>query len=237
MPRNPDNLGFTRREVVVVITLVVLAVAVALPLYQGQKAAARQQASANNLMQWGIALNLFLIENKNQLPAVGPVPGAAKDPYAWYNALPLYLSQKPLQDLPEESRPRPGQVSLWTDPSAELPADYTEGEYYFTYAMNRWLQPKPVGLAYKVYELADPGGTVFLTEVAGRDPGAMPADAAFRYVTGKPKKPAAHVLFCDGHVELVDREVLSDRSGANDPEVPLLEVNWVPFYMAPRPQQ
>ncbi|HEY8899573.1 MAG TPA: hypothetical protein VIM61_04120 [Chthoniobacterales bacterium] len=177
-------------------------------------------ASARNLQQWGIALNLYLIDNENQLPEVGSAPIVAKPEKAWYNALPTYLSQPPLSELPTGSRPKPGTPSLWIDPSSKAPHAWDPELFYFNYAMNRFLQPQEGVRSFRISELNFPGNIVFLTEVSDYEPAATPETVAFLHGS-RPSSPTAiaNVLFCDGHVAPVTRAVLVDdpntRSAAN----------------------
>jgi prepilin-type processing-associated H-X9-DG protein len=234
----PDSRsGFSTREIMVFAALLVLAVGVAIPYFRGQRKASARTASANNLLQWGIALNLYLIENNNTLPTIGASPPRKEQSDAWYNALPPYLSQPALADLPPENYPRPGDASLWMDPAAQGPA--APGLPYFAYGMNRWLQPDPALRAYRIYELEDPSAVVFLAEVAGDSPGALPETAAYRHGKPAPSPDAeANVLFTDGHLESgVRKAVLSDAPGISDPTAKYEHLTWVPFYNAPAPKR
>jgi len=177
-------------------------------------------ASARNLKQWGIALTVYLSDNNNQLPEVGATPIEATQEKAWYNALPPYLSQTPLAELPPEERPRPGVPSLWIDPQLKAVRVWDPDTFYFNYGMNRALQPQANVRSFKVNELNYPGNVVFLTEVDGYDPDVTPDTVAFRH-GGKSTSPTAtaNVLFCDGHVAPVTRALLVDdpasRSASN----------------------
>lgn len=167
--------------------------------------------SARNLKQWGIALTVYLSDNNNQLPEVGGDPIEPAQDKAWYNALPPYLGQTPLADLPPGNRPRPGVPSLWIDPQLEPVRIWDPSVFYFNYAMNSALQPEKGVRSFKVNELNYPGNVVFLTEVDGYDPGVTPETVAFRH-GGKSSSPTAtaNVLFCDGHVAPVTRALLVD---------------------------
>lgn len=227
--------GFSRREIGVVIALVVIVGAIGAPLLLKQKEGNARLTSLNNLQQWGIALNLYLIENDNRLPHVGMKMDGEPNLFAWYNAMPVYLSQRPYSEQNASDRPAPGKTSLWMDPAAKK-SDFPEaGPGWFSYAMNRWLQPDEEKPSYKIYEIADPGGTVFLVETALNVPGALPRDARFRHAHPRTGEPAAQVLFCDGHAAAVSKKDLLDRPGIDDPEQGLGAVNWIPFYRAPRP--
>lgn len=231
----PLKKPVSTREIVIIVVLILMIAFVAVPYYFRQKADSRAVASANNLQQWGIALNLYLIENGSRFPQAGmPLDGPVNH-YAWYNALPLYISQKPYSEIDPAERPRPGEHSLWMDPSVDAEEGPPAGDPFFAYAMNRWLQPKLGEPSYKTFDLADPSSVVFLTETASPVPAIKSSEASFRYLTPE-KEPAAHVLFCDGHVELVGRAALADAPNLDDPKQPLGKVNWIPFFDAPVPE-
>ncbi len=192
---------------------------------------ALQALSLRNLLQWGIALNLHLVDNEDRLPEVGGGEASADLPLAWYNSLPAYIGQEPVTAIPADKRPKPGDPSIWMDPGAspkELQAGW--GEHFFTLGMNYWLQPLDTEPAYKIYLLTDPARTVFLTQTAGARPGIAPDTVAFRY-RGRGGDAEATVLFCDGHAETMSRAALSGY-GTIDPE---FSRHWRPFADAPDP--
>lgn len=174
---------------------------------------ARRIGSARNLQQWGIALNLFLMDNNNQLPEVGKSPVTPEQKNAWYNALPPYISKLPLAEMPEGERPRPGVPSLWIDPITKSVRAWDPSVFYFQYGMNAALQPDSSMRSFRIYEIPYPGNVVFLAEKDGYSPEVTPDTVAFRHGGVKPQNPRAiaHVLFCDGHVQVVPRSVLTDN--------------------------
>ena len=235
-----SDAGLTRNEYLVIGALLFLVTAVALPFFAWSAHENNTRKSAHNLMQWGIALNLYLTDHENRLPEVGSSHPAAGEENAWYNALPVYLSQPALTTLAASELPRPGMESLWVDPTARIPRTKKggPGACYFSYGMNRWLQPSPQEQPWKIYDLQDPAATVFLVEVSQYEPGALPGQAEFRH-GGKSSNPAAvgMALFCDGHVDKVTRAGLVGRSEAFDPEEVLQAPSWIPFRHAPHPGQ
>jgi prepilin-type processing-associated H-X9-DG protein len=203
-----------RLAVVGLVLVGVLVTTYATFLRRGEEA--RRAGSARNLRQWGIALNLYLIDNKNQLPATGRAPVTSEQEDAWFNALPPYISQKPLAELPPGERPRPGVASLWVDPATKPVRAWDPEVYYFNYGMNSALQPEAGVRSFRIYEIPHPELTVFLTEVDGFEPSTGPEDVAFRHGRARPHSPEAksHVLFCDGHVQAVNRAELVDDPSA-----------------------
>lgn len=215
------------RELLLAGAVFILLLAAFAVWLMGRSKHASGAASARNLQQWGIALNLYLIDNENQLPEVGAAPIAATQEKAWYDALPPYLSQAPLADLPPGQRPRPGVPSLWIDPSLKAVRIWDADLYYFDYAMNHALQPQANVRSFKINEINYPGNVIFLTEVNGNDPFVTPDTAVFRH-GNRPGSPAslAIVLFCDGHAAPVTRAVLVDDPAARSAAAAENGVSW-----------
>ncbi len=224
--------------------LIFIAVAVALLLVgfiwiNSRNKAALQAISLRNLQQWGIALNLYLVENEDRLPEVGGAvasPDAAK---AWYNALPESIGQTALTRLTPEEKPKPGQESLWIDPATTPREVRTSwGDYFFSFGMNYWLQPSPREAPWKIYNLSDPSRTVFLAPVSGPRPGAAPSTVVYRYGT-RGENSIATVLFCDGHAAAMTRPELSGIAGSGTQGgtagTQFAEA-WRPFPGAPQPE-
>ena len=196
------SLRLVRVSVSAVVLLVLGLVLVA--VLGRQKETATRVADARNLQQWGIALNLCLIENDNQLPEVGRTPVTPAQTQAWFNALPLYLSEKPLAEIPPGDRPRPGVPSLWVRPGTKPVKIWDPEVFFFSYGMNRSLQPVEGTRSFRITEISFPGSVIFLAPTDGYSPGAGPGDVVF------PKIGTAHILFCDGHVQSVPRAKLLD---------------------------
>jgi hypothetical protein len=164
-----------------------------------------------NLQQWGIALNLYLIDNDNNLPLVGSIPVSAEESKAWFNALPPYLSRPTLASLPPGERPRPGVESFWVSPASTPVRAWDDTVFFFGYGMNRFLQPDPDLRSFRIHELERPGQVIFMSEKKGYDSSLTPEDILSLWGTGM--NPESIVLFCDGAVRKVPRAVL-----VNDPD-------------------
>ncbi len=204
------------------------AVATLLPAYLSVQGRARTIAGAQNLQQWGIALNLHLMDNANQLPEVGSASIDPTQAKAWYNSLPEYVSQPALAAIPVGQRPRPGEKSLWMDPASKALRAIPAESFYFNYGMNKFLQPTEQDRAVRFTELPNPGRVVFMTRVAGYTPWVIPDDVVFPAAV--PDTAYAHVatpvLFCDGHAELVSRQDLVSDPKALEATPPADGVSW-----------
>ena len=172
----------------------------------GQQSKSERVAEMRTLQQWGIALNLYLIENENQLPAVGKTPIDSVQRNAWFNALPPFISERPLAELPAGERPRPGEPSIWIRPTTKPVKIWDPEAFYFNYGMNSFLQPTEGARSFRIYEINFPGSVVFLAPTAGFDPGSTPESL----VVPKGRKAEVPILFCDGHVQPVLASELLD---------------------------
>jgi prepilin-type processing-associated H-X9-DG protein len=230
--RNRANSGLSRKEFVCLLLLAVMVFGVAWPYFGHTARTAKRQASASNLQQWGIALTLYLTENENYFPETGDGQIRLEHEQAWYNSLPPYLSAPPLAQM--NPKPQLGEASLWIDPAASRGGGK---EFIFTYAMNAWLQPDLAEAPYPIYQVDDPGRVVFLVETLSSSSRVMAEEVHFRHGKKYPDPEAkAHVLFCDGHVELVPKSDLKDDPASYDPKAPLSKVSWVPFGDTPAPK-
>lgn len=218
----------TLREVIVGLAILIVLGVVLSAILMKQRAEAKRVASSRNLQQWGIALNLYLIDNENQLPEVGAEPVTAEQKKAWYNALPPYISQTPLADLPEGQRPRPGVPSLWIDPTSSEVRVWDPAVFYFNYGMNKYLQPVEGTRSFRIYEINFPANVVFMTETEGYSPAITPENVVFRHGGGRATSPKAeaHVLFCDGHVQPVTRQQLGNDPNALSATAAETGVSW-----------
>ncbi len=206
--------GFTLMEVLVAGAILAVALIVAFVVFQKNQGDALNIASSRNLQQWGIALNLYLIDNQNELPETGRDPVTPEQKKAWFNALPPYVSQTPLASLPPGERPRPGLPSFWIDPATKPVKAWDPDVFFFNYGMNKNLQPVAGTRSFRIYEISRPANVIFLTEQEGYIPAIGPEEVVFRHGPQGMLNPKAlaHVLFCDGHMQLMSRAVL-----VNDP--------------------
>jgi prepilin-type processing-associated H-X9-DG protein len=126
---------------------------------------------------------------------------------------------------------------LWTNPAAPFPKNLPTGSYAFCYAMNAWLHPDPRQPPARIYDVEAPGATFFLAETAGTLPWATVENLVYSFGPRAPHpKAQAHILFCDGHVELLPRSVLHNPA-ASDPAAPPAHPTWIPRPGCPRPSR
>lgn len=112
--------AFTLLELLVVITIIILLAAALLPaLHQGREKS-KAVFCLQNLRQWGLATQLYVVDNNDFLPQEGfgnpTTPAQLKD--GWYYRLPRVLGLPPYGEMPWRTNPAidPGR-SLWICPS------------------------------------------------------------------------------------------------------------------------
>lgn len=220
--RRRSAAGFTLVELLVVIVIIAILAALVMPAYASVKRKGQQTASINNLRQWGAALAASLADNNNVFPADGQSSGATihiDQPEAWFNRLPLYMSEKPLSEL-KSAQPRAGQKSIWINPAVPVSvnAGITAGNFLFCYGMNYWLYKKDVYLSMPTIEY--PSGTVFMAETnqVGYSV-ANPTKIRAYFGEGDPVtslENVANFVFCDGHVASLKRSDFTIPAATDD---------------------
>jgi len=196
-------------QTAVLVGLIVVLAAVLIPYYLDRQSDAERTKALANMRQWGIALNLHLIEHDNQLPSLGSDDVSAEQKDAWYNSLPLYIGLPSLADYAEGERPRPGDDSIWISPAAEKVSNIPDTIHYFDYGMNRYLQPQKDVRSFKINELDYPGGVIFLAPVGHFDPFSSEESVICRFGPGGDSPEGeAPILFCDGHARYIKKQDL-----------------------------
>jgi len=217
-----------QREILVGVGILVIMGLVLSFVFSAQKQQGREAMALRTLQQWGIALNLYLIDHNHTLPSVGTTPVVDASPQSWFNALPPYLSRTPLSSLPPGERPRPGEASFWVSPASPPQRFWDENEFYFGYAMNAALQPDPDARAFKISELEVPAKVIFMGETSGFSPALTPENIRTLWGPGSPGSPrsSANILFADGHVEVVQRSVLESPEARTVKALEERKISW-----------
>jgi len=165
--------AFTLIELLVVIAIIAILAAMLLPALAKAKQKAQQASCLSSMRQWGLSVQMYAGDNSDRIPFDGmptggsyPNPtsqayandGTPDDPYAWFNALPPLLGEKPLTTYNQQagaskykwppwnfSPPAPylAASKIWecpaaymSDASQQLVVASGGGTGYFSYAMN-----------------------------------------------------------------------------------------------------
>ncbi len=96
--------AFTLIELLVVIAVIAILAALLLPALAKAKDKAKQVSCMSNQRQWGLALQMYSLDNNNGIPHDGTgqvspgsyLPGDSQQPNAWFNLLPPLVGEKPL---------------------------------------------------------------------------------------------------------------------------------------------
>lgn len=215
-------------ELLVVISVILFLLALLVPGLSGARERGRRMVCANNLRQWGFALQCYRDENDDYLPKEGTyLAGGILVESTWYNALPPYLSLPPYRDLEganEAIRELPN-IHVWICPSKNITGAFKSGtgKNQFHYAMNQVLDglgDAPDGsrdtpgfpderdrkkfLPGKVYRKKP--HTVFMFDIYPNSPAGTPRSVATMYQryrgrpVGKFHGDYANILYLSGSV-------------------------------------
>jgi prepilin-type N-terminal cleavage/methylation domain-containing protein/prepilin-type processing-associated H-X9-DG protein len=189
-----QNGGFTLVELLVVIAIIAILAALLLPALARAKEKANRAACAGNARQWGLALTMYLDDNKQIFPLAkipNGTPGAPADynedsprwsdlatfhaagqgDSVWYNALPAYVSGRPLWQYAANPGAFITTRSIFTCPTAaaEPPEFNLLDRIVFNYGMNYKGITGLTGMAYgtnfSAMFVLNPSAFVFLSDV------------------------------------------------------------------------
>jgi len=224
-----SSRAFTLIELLVVIAIIAILAAMLLPALSSAKEKARTIKCLNNCRQWALAFKLYTDDNHDIVPEEGNTVNSINDPgtpgpggsannrdTAWYNVVPVMLSQPSLVQLYINNLiPLPESGSLFSCPSAPQPspAFFPGGpklaHAYFMYAENSRLCVNFGAIATgspqtKMTLVNRPSQTVFLAESDGNTADAAESVVTGKFVTGRhADKKSSNIAFCDGSARLV----------------------------------
>jgi prepilin-type N-terminal cleavage/methylation domain-containing protein/prepilin-type processing-associated H-X9-DG protein len=262
MKRNAKR-GFTLIELLVVIAIIAILAAMLMPALARAKQSAARTACTSNLRQWGIALNMYLDDNNQVFPDFSipnNTPGApggydqdnihwtdlaifAAGGYgnsAWFNALPPYVSQKPLSQYAANPAGFVNGRSIFNCSAATfLPTEVDPlNRVAFSYGINfkGTNGAVPASSPFKATAVLHPSAFVFFSDVranSGETPfyGANPLNdlgaprGSLNHLSSR-HAAGANLTFLDGHAAYFKYAYMAYQKGTKigDPGNP--DINW-----------
>jgi prepilin-type N-terminal cleavage/methylation domain-containing protein/prepilin-type processing-associated H-X9-DG protein len=186
--------GFTLIELLVVIAIITILAALLLPALARAKEKANRIGCTSNVRQWGLALTMYLDDNRQIFPlakianSTPNAPGgynedsphwsdlaafraAGQGDSVWYNALPSYVGGKPLwQDASDPSAFVNGRTIFTCPTAAASAAEFNLlDRIVFNYGMNykgiTGLPGAAYGMNFSATAVLNTSAFVFLSDV------------------------------------------------------------------------
>lgn len=149
--------GFTLIELLVVISIISLLMGILMPALSRSRAIAKETVCQSRLRQWGIAFEMYAVENNGFYPHIdgrdrtgpddlsaNPTPEELADCYfGWVDVLPPLMGEIPWRD--HDFWEYPDKDTIFQCPSAKLlPREFYNQDRerfgFFSYAMNSCLE-------------------------------------------------------------------------------------------------
>jgi prepilin-type processing-associated H-X9-DG protein/prepilin-type N-terminal cleavage/methylation domain-containing protein len=261
--REARRRGFTLLELLVFVSIIAVLAALLLPVLGQARGQARRMECLSRLKQWQLAFGMYVEENDDWIPRESYEPlgevtinnwsqvkgrtlpdGTSDSRDVWYNALPPYLSQRPVSAYaPFSERPNFFDSRLLIHcPVARFPSYAHRPNYpfpLFSLAMNSQLIQVGPTVKFSAIERADPVRTVvFLDNLLDGEAKAHPAQQDSDL--GQPSSYAnrfsarhqrgGNLAFADGHVQWYpgNKVVQTDPASplVGGPIVPPNEILW-----------
>ncbi len=193
-------------ELLVVLAIIALLLTMLLPSMSGAREQVRRVFCANNLQQWGKALQLYRYDFNDFIPTEGHLGKLSHEPYqgyekpgTWYNTLPQYLNLPPYKDTEgvNVAIAELPALHVWICPSKNLTKAYKSesGKNQFHYGMNYVLDgvgrsqasrdtpgfPDSGDDPLRANQFMGHPNTIFMFEILGNSTGGTPRNVATQY--------------------------------------------------------
>jgi prepilin-type N-terminal cleavage/methylation domain-containing protein/prepilin-type processing-associated H-X9-DG protein len=186
-------MAFTLIELLVVIAIIAILAAMLLPALSRAKEKANAACCLNNLKQWGLATQMFALENDDLLPKDGSPNGTSIDE-GWYIDLPRVIGLRTYKEMPWRTNASvsPGR-STWICPANTRRSN---GNNLFHYCLNEHVNGTGAGNQTKLSRVSRPIATVWLF-----DNGGLAGVAQQNNVHTNLHTQGAQFTFLDGHAQ------------------------------------
>ena len=183
--------AFSLLELVVVVSILSVAAALALPALAQTRTRITGIGCLGNLRQWGIATFLWAADHQDRLPKDGSPNGRSVEE-GWYVDLPRVLGIPAYRDSPWRTNPGVRLPdSPWICPSNRRRSNSNN---LFHYCLNQHVNGSGPGNQAALSAIPSPGETVWLF-----DNGRLAAVAGPNNVHTNLHQRGAQILFLDGH--------------------------------------
>lgn len=208
--------AFTLIELLVVIAIIAILASLLLPAVSKAKSKAHSVTCINNLRQWVLAMQLYVLEHEDYLPPEG-TGTALNQQTGWYVALPKEMGLGDYFQMPWRTNANaPVGKSIWICPANPRRSN---GNNLFHYCMNEHIdqtgeKDRPV----KLSSVPQTTSVVWLF-----DNGKLAARAQQNNVHTNIHQGGANFAFLDGHVQRfrnVDYwDFVRDKGRTNNPQL------------------
>jgi prepilin-type processing-associated H-X9-DG protein len=214
--------SFTLIELLVVGAIIAILAALLLPSLGQAKAKAQAIFCLNNLKQWGLATQLYAVDNDDFLPPEGfGNPSDTQTNRGWYIALPWQLGLPRYHDMPWRTNDaiHPGR-SVWLCPANRRRSN---GNNLFHYCLNEehdgtGADDQPTRLS----SIRNPTAVVWLFDSKN-----LPATGDWRFVHTNLHQRGAQFTFVDGHARRFRNadywDFVINKGRTNNPDIV-----WIP---------
>src|SRR5947207_2327742 len=186
--------AFTLIELLVVIAIIAILAGLLLPALTKTESKAQSIACLNNLRQWGLATQLYAVDNNDFLPPDGSPNGISVNS-GWYIDLPRVLGIRPYNQLSWRTNANIApEKSIWICPSN---TNRSNGNNLFHYCLNEHVDGTGVNDApVRISSIRNPAQVVWLF-----DNGKRAARAQQNNVHTNIHNRGANISFIDGHIQ------------------------------------